>query len=80
MVNQYCYLSEKITTDVSDDYLMELIKNEMEANRIETYAYLRLTKNGQGVNLISTYPKKWLEIYFKNKYYYSDPVVKKSKI
>ncbi|MFP1751086.1 helix-turn-helix transcriptional regulator [Lonsdalea quercina] len=62
-----------------DRHLKELIENEMGAMSIETYAYLRINRSGCNFNLISTYPKKWLDIYVKNKYYNFDPVVKKAK-
>jgi LuxR family quorum-sensing system transcriptional regulator ExpR len=79
MNNQHFYLDDRLVTTVAKDCLGELIKNEMEFNCIETYAYLRMSNNNQSAKLISTYPKQWLDIYLKKQYYYYDPVVQKAK-
>ncbi|QWA10341.1 autoinducer binding domain-containing protein [Sodalis ligni] len=72
-------MDDKLVTTVAKDCLGELIKNEMEVNCIETYAYLRMSNNNQSAKLISTYPKQWLDIYLKKQYYFFDPVVQKAK-
>ena len=62
-----------------ENYLSGLIKGGMKGCDIDSYAYLRINKNNNSTNLISNYPSKWLEIYFRNKYYDFDPVVQKAK-
>ena len=79
MDNKYYSIDEKMSKNGGPTHLREIIENEMDACSIETYAYLRISKNSHSVNLISTYPKQWLDIYLKNKYYNFDPVVKKAK-
>ncbi|TKI02504.1 autoinducer binding domain-containing protein [Martelella alba] len=77
---QYSYFKEKTLMSQTDDNLIELIRNEMEFNSFKTYAYMRLNKHGQNVKLISTYPKQWLDVYLKGKYYNFDPVVQEAKL
>ena len=63
----------------NENYLSGLIRGGMRGCGIESYAYLRINKINNSINLISNYPSKWLDTYFKNKYYNSDPVVQKAK-
>lgn len=73
------YKDVNIEPDENDNYLVDLMKDEMKENCIESYAYLRINKNNNSIHLISNYPSKWLETYLKNKYYELDPVVQKAK-
>ncbi len=66
-------------SNVDENYLSGLIKGGMKGCDIDSYAYLRINKSNNSTNLISNYPSKWLEIYFRNKYYDFDPVVQKAK-